>query len=201
MLPIFVSGFFLGLSLILVVGAQNAFVLRQGLKNQFVFVVCLLCAVSDALLIGFGVSGFDALLQQWPEINWFARYGGATFLLVYAGLSFQSAFSKHHALVSDKETKDSLLKVVFVCLALTWLNPHVYLDTVMLLGSLSTQYHPHQWTFALGAMSASLLFFFALGYGAKYLAPMFKNLNAWKVLDFLVGVMMASIAISLLWSP
>lgn len=201
MVSVFAAGFFLGLSLIVVVGAQNAFVLKQGLKNQFVLVVCLLCALSDAMLIGFGVAGFDTLLQQWPEIAWFARYGGAAFLLVYAGLSFQSAFTQHHALVSHGKTKDSLLKVVFVCLALTWLNPHVYLDTVLLLGSLSTQYQPHQWLFALGAISASFLFFFALGYGAKYLAPMFRNPNAWKVLDFLVGVLMTFMAVSLLGNP
>ncbi|WP_186170711.1 LysE/ArgO family amino acid transporter [Vibrio chagasii] len=190
------AGFSLGLSLILAIGSQNAFVLKQGLKNQHVLVICTVCAVSDALLISFGVTGFGAIVQQFPQIELIARYGGAMFLGVYSFLSFRSAFTENHALEASAETRDSLTKAIAMCVAFTWLNPHVYLDTVVLLGSISTQYQPNQMLF--GAVSASFVFFFSLGYGARFLAPLFKNPRAWKVLEFLVGVIMASIAISLI---
>ena len=192
------AGFTLGLSLILAIGSQNAFVLKQGLKNQYVLVICLVCALSDAILIGFGVAGFGAIVQRFPEIEQVARYGGALFLATYALLSFKSALTTNHALGSNIEAKGSVWKAVLMCLAFTWLNPHVYLDTVVLLGSISTQYQGEQLQFALGAMCASFIFFFTLGYGARFLAPWFSRPKAWKVLDFLVGVMMSAIAISLL---
>lgn len=194
----FIAGFSLGLSLILAIGSQNAFVLKQGIKSQNVLAVCLVCAVSDAILIGFGVAGFGAMVTQFPQIELFARYGGAAFLGIYALLSFKSAFTSHHTMDASVETKNSMWKAVTMCLAFTWLNPHVYLDTVILLGSISTQYQPDEFVFALGAMTASVVFFFSLGYGAKYLAPIFAKPKAWQVLEFIVGIMMASIAISLL---
>lgn len=193
----YIAGFSLGLSLILAIGSQNAFVLKQGLKNQHILVICAVCALSDAILIGLGVAGFGVMVNRFPEIEMFARYGGALFLAVYALLSFKSAFTADHALLSEGETKRSLPKVILMCLAFTWLNPHVYLDTVVLLGSVSTHYHPNQLQFALGAMNASLVFFFCLGYGARFLAPIFKKPMAWKVLEILVGFIMASIAITL----
>lgn len=192
------AGFSLGLSLILAIGSQNAFVLKQGLKNQHVLAICAVCAISDALLISFGVTGFGAIVKQFPQIEQFARYGGAIFLGVYSFLSFRSAFTENHALEASAETKYSLTKAIAMCLAFTWLNPHVYLDTVVLLGSISTQYQPNQMLFGAGAVTASFVFFFSLGYGARFLAPMFKNPRAWKVLEFIVGVIMASIAISLI---
>ncbi len=193
----FLAGFSLGLSLIVAIGSQNAFVLKQGLKTQHVFVICLVCAISDALLIVFGVAGFGAIVKQFPEIETLSRYGGAIFLSVYALLSFKSALMSDHALESATESKGSALKAILTCLAFTWLNPHVYLDTVILLGSISTQYSPHQFMFASGAVTASFLFFFSLGYGARFLAPLFQNPSAWKVLEFLIGVIMVSIALSL----
>ncbi|MEZ8826977.1 LysE/ArgO family amino acid transporter [Vibrio amylolyticus] len=193
----FLAGFSLGLSLILAIGSQNAFVLKQGLKNQHVFIVCAVCALSDALLISFGVAGFGVIVQQFPQIEVVARYGGATFLAFYAFLSFKSSFTANHALDTNLESKSSLSKVVAMCLAFTWLNPHVYLDTVVLLGSISTQYHPNQTLFSLGAVCASFVFFFSLGYGARLLAPLFKKPKAWKILEFMVGVIMVSIAYSL----
>ena len=193
----YLAGFSLGLSLILAIGSQNAFVLKQGLKNQHVFAICAVCAISDALLISFGVMGFGAIVEQFPQVAQFARYGGAIFLGVYSFLSFRSAFTENHALEASVETKSSLTKVVTMCLAFTWLNPHVYLDTVVLLGSISTQYQPNQMLFGAGAVSASFVFFFLLGYGARFLAPMFKNPKSWKMLEFVVGVIMASIALSL----
>ncbi|WP_298718980.1 LysE/ArgO family amino acid transporter [uncultured Oceanisphaera sp.] len=193
----FLSGFALSFSLILAIGSQNAFVLKQGIKRHHVFVVCAVCALSDALLISLGVAGFGAIIKQFPAIETLARYGGAAFLAVYALLSFKSAFGTTHAMTAAGDSQQSILKTVAMCLAFTWLNPHVYLDTVVLLGSISTQYQPAQAVFALGAICASLVFFFSLGYGARLLAPVFQRPQAWKVLEFVVGVMMVSIAVTL----
>lgn len=195
----FFAGFSLGLSLILAIGSQNAFVLKQGIKNQNVFVICFVCAISDAILIGLGVAGFGVIVNQFPEIEILARYGGAIFLSIYALLSFKSAFTMTHVMDSNVELKGSMLKSIMMCLAFTWLNPHVYLDTVILLGSISTQYQPNQFIFAIGAITASFVFFFSLGYGSKFLAPVFAKAKAWKILEFFVGLTMISIAISLVF--
>lgn len=195
----FFAGFSLGLSLILAIGSQNAFLLKQGLKKRHIFVVCLVCALSDAILIGAGVAGFGAVVRKYPEVELFARYGGALFLLVYALISFKTAFTMEHALEPTSGPGGSMAGAVLTCLAFTWLNPHVYLDTVILLGSISTQYQPHESSFAIGAMTASFVFFFSLGYGSRLLAPLFKRPAAWKVLEFVVGVTMTMIAVSLLW--
>ncbi|RJG39536.1 LysE/ArgO family amino acid transporter [Motilimonas pumila] len=197
-MSIFIAGFSLGLSLILAIGSQNAFVLKQGIKNQHVLAVCLVCALSDATLIALGVLGFGAIVAQFPQIETFARYGGAGFLTCYALLSFKSALTQRHALTTDNSAKASLAKTVGVCLAFTWLNPHVYLDTVILLGSISTQYQPQQLLFGAGAITASWVFFFSLGYGAKFLAPLFAKPKAWQVLEGIIGIVMLSIALSLL---
>lgn len=197
-MPSYLAGFSLGFSLILAIGAQNAFVLKQGLKNQHVFAVCLVCAVSDALLILMGVTGFGVVIERYPAIDTWARLGGALFLSAYGGLSLYSAVTKAHALEGEAGSPVSRWRAVVVCLAFTWLNPHVYLDTVVLLGAVSTQYHPEQATFAAGAASASFLFFFSLGYGARLLQPLFQNPRSWKVLDALVGLTMLLIAASLI---
>jgi L-lysine exporter family protein LysE/ArgO len=193
----YIAGFSLGLSLILAIGSQNAFVIKQGLKNNHVFLVCSVCAISDAILISLGVLGFGAIVAKFPQIEEVARYGGAAFLLVYSILSFKSAFTQHHALGKASTAKGSLLQTIAICLAFTWLNPHVYLDTVILLGSISTQYAPHQNLFAMGAVTASLLFFFSLGYGARLLAPIFNKPKVWKIFEFVIGVVMALIAVTL----
>ena len=193
------AGFSLGLSLILAIGSQNAFVLKQGIKKNHVFIICLVCAISDAILILLGVSGFGVLIKQYPIIETMARYGGATFLFIYAFLSFKSAFTVEHALTASAKTEDNVIKIVMTCLAFTWLNPHVYLDTVVLLGSISTKYYPEHFVFAFGAMSASVVFFFTLGYGARLLAPLFKQAKAWKILECIVGITMTVIAFSLIW--
>jgi L-lysine exporter family protein LysE/ArgO len=194
----FVAGFSLGLSLILAIGSQNAFVLKQGLKKEHVFAVCFVCALSDAILISAGVAGFGTIVKQFPIIEVVARYGGAIFLTVYAFLSFKSALTKNHALRTHEQPTQPLFKVVSICLAFTWLNPHVYLDTVVLLGSISTQYHPNQDTFALGAVCASFVFFFSLGYGARLLAPLFEKPRSWQILEGLIGIIMLAIAFSLI---
>lgn len=192
------AGFALGFSLILAIGAQNAFVLRQGLRRAHVFAVCLTCAVSDALLIAAGVAGFGALAEAVPWLEPVMRYGGAAFLLAYGARAFQSAWRGGAALQAGaSDGAGSLRAALLTCLALTWLNPHVYLDTVVLLGSISAQYED-KLAFALGAMSASFVFFFSLGYGARLLQPFFRRPSSWRMLDAGVGAVMWAIAVKLL---
>jgi L-lysine exporter family protein LysE/ArgO len=192
-----VAGFGLGFSLILAIGAQNAFVLRQGLRRAHVLAVVLTCAVSDAILIAAGVAGFGALALAVPGLETVMRYGGAAFLIWYGARALRAAWRGGAALEAGAGT-GSLRGALLTCLALTWLNPHVYLDTVVLLGSISAQYDDRL-GFALGAMTASFVFFFALGYGARALAPVFARPNAWRWLDALVGAVMWAIAGKLLW--
>lgn len=200
MLSTYLQGFAIGFSLILAIGAQNAFVLKQGLKQQHIFWICLLCALSDATLIALGVFGFAALMQQFPMMITIARYAGALFLMVYGAQHIKQALQANQSIQLDAQSEQSLWKILGICLALTWLNPHVYLDTVVLLGSISTQFAQMKLYFALGAISASFLFFFALGYGARLLLPVFKNPKAWQVLDVMIAVVMWSIALSLVFT-
>lgn len=199
MSPSLFAGFALGFSLILAIGAQNAFVLRQGLRRQYVLPVVFTCALSDAVLIAAGVLGFGTLAAQ---ITWFEplmRYGGAAFLTWYGARSLLAAWRGGEALQQDtaKSPVPSVWSVLATVLALTWLNPHVYLDTVVLLGSISSQY-PDPMIFGAGAMVASFTFFFSLGYGASLLAPVFARPRAWQVLDVLIGLTMWAIAAKLL---
>ncbi|CUR67739.1 LysE/ArgO family amino acid transporter [Achromobacter xylosoxidans] len=195
----FLPGFFLSLSLILAIGAQNAFVLRQGLRQEHVFAVCLVCAVSDAILIAAGVAGFSLASHALPWLEPVLRYGGALFLLAYAARSLRSALRNHGSLTPSGRQAAGLGATLATCLAFTWLNPHVYLDTVVLLGSISSQYEGHKAAFALGAMAASFTFFFTLGFGARLLRPVFASQTAWRVLDVLVGIAMLAIALKLVW--
>lgn len=194
----FLPGFLLSLSLILAIGAQNAFVLRQGLRQEHVFAVCLVCAVSDALLIAAGIAGFGLASNALPWLEPVLRYGGALFLFVYAARSLRSALRNHGSLTPSSRQAAGLGATLAACLAFTWLNPHVYLDTVVLLGSISSQYEGQKTAFALGAMTASFLFFFTLGFGARLLRPVFASQTAWRVLDALVGVAMLAIALKLI---
>lgn len=200
MLAAFPAGFFLGASLILAIGAQNAFVLRQGLRGEHVALVCFACALSDALLIVAGVLGFGALVEQVPWIDPVARFGGAAFLTGYALLAFRSAWRGGGTLEAADRVAPSWRVALITCLALTWLNPHVYLDTVVLLGAASLRYADARVAFGLGAVTASFAFFFSLGYGARLLQPVFATAMAWRVLDVFVGVVMLGIAVGLLRS-
>ncbi|MEM9124421.1 MAG: LysE/ArgO family amino acid transporter [Pseudomonadota bacterium] len=191
-----IAGFVLGFSLILAIGAQNAFVLRQGLLREHVFVLCLTCAVSDAILIGAGVAGFGTLAQAVPWFETVMRYGGAIFLIWYGLRSFYSAWQGGAAIQTGAGGQTSLRAALLTVLAFTWLNPHVYLDTVVLIGSISAQY-PDRLGFAAGAMASSFVFFFSLGYGARILSPVFARPRAWQVLDGLIGVVMFAIALKL----
>ncbi len=190
------AGFALGFSLILAIGAQNAFVLRQGLRREHVFVLCMTCAVSDAILIAVGVAGFGSLAQVAPWFEPVMRYGGSAFLVWYALRSFRSAWQGGDAMSVDRGARSSLRTALLTVLAFTWLNPHVYLDTVVLIGSISAQYDDRL-GFALGAILSSFVFFFSLGYGAAVLSPIFARRRAWQVLDIVIGIVMLGIAAKL----
>ncbi|TKB47341.1 amino acid transporter [Ferrimonas sediminicola] len=193
------AGFSLGLSLILPIGAQNAFVLRQGVAQQNVLLICSLCALSDAVLISAGVFGFGELLLSHPEVARWARWGGALFLSVYGAASLRSALTPRHALGGMGGGEQSAIGAALACLAITWLNPHVYLDTVVLLGSVSTGYQAKE-AFALGAIGGSFLFFYALGFGARMLTPLFCRARAWQWLDGIIGLVMLLLASQLVFA-
>jgi len=194
----FAPGFLLGLGLIVAIGAQNAFVLRQGLRGEHVLAVCLACALSDAVLIAAGVAGFGAAAAAAPWLSPAMRYGGAAFLILYGLRSLRAALNGGGALSPSDAARAPLGATLATCLALTWLNPHVYLDTVALLGSISTQYPGREAAFAAGAMTASFAFFFALGYGARALRPLFARPAAWRALDGGVALVMAALAAKLI---
>ncbi len=191
------AGFVVGLSLIVAIGAQNAFVLRQGLRREHVGAVVATCAGSDAALILAGVGGFGAVSGAVPWLAEAMRWLGVAFLLVYGGLRFRAALRGGAALMPAAGDKASLGSVLAACLLMTWANPHVYLDTVVLVGSISAQHRPQEWAFGFGAAAASLTFFAALGYGARLLAPLFARPKAWVVLEVVVGVTMWAIAAGL----
>jgi len=197
MLSAFVPGLLLGLSLIVAIGAQNAFVLRQGVRGEHILAVCLTCAVSDAVLIVAGVGGFAQASAWVPWLETATRYAGAAFLLAYGLRSFRAAVRSRDALTPAAAVPAGLGATLATCLALTWLNPHVYLDTVVLVGSVSTPFAADKHAFALGAMTASFLFFFSLGYGARLLRPVFARPGAWRVLEVVIGLVMCTIAATL----
>lgn len=191
------AGFAVGLSLILAIGAQNAFVLRQGLRREHVGAVVAVCAGSDAALILAGVGGFGAISDAVPGLAEAMRWLGVGFLLVYGALRFRAALRGGEALMPAPGVKASLGAVIATCLLFTWANPHVYLDTLVLVGSISSQHAPHEWAFGFGAAAASLTFFSSLGFGARLLAPLFGKPRAWVVLEVVVGVMMWTLAAGL----
>lgn len=199
MAAVYFTGLALGLSLIVAIGAQNAFVLRQGLRREHVLAVCLVCALSDAALIVFGVTGFRVISERLTWLEPALRYGGAAFLFWYGLRSFRSAWSSAGGLAAAENQAAPLGRTLLICLALTWLNPHVYLDTVVMLGLLSTNYPGREAVFAAGAVSASFLFFFALGYGARLLRPVFANPRVWRGFEAAIGLLMWAIAAKLLW--
>ena len=190
------SGF--GLSLIIAIGAQNAFVLRQGLRGEHVLVVVAICAVSDVILIALGIAGIGTLIDHAPWLLDAMRIGGAMFLLAYAVIAARRAW---HPGELDAETSGApsrLWPTVTTAAALTWLNPHVYLDTILLLGSVAGTHGGDRWWFGLGAAVGSVVWFSSLGFGARLLRPLFSGPTAWRILDALIAVVMAAIALSLL---
>jgi L-lysine exporter family protein LysE/ArgO len=197
-LSVFITGLLTGLSLIVAVGAQNAFVLRQGLIGAHVFAVSLACSLSDAALIALGVTSFRQIAVVAPWFLPAMRYGGAAFLIWYGARNFYSALRSSEALKADDARFTSLAQTLAMCLALTWLNPHVYLDAVILLGAISTRFPGQATSFAAGAMTGSFVFFFTLGYGARWLRPIFTSPTSWRVLEGLIAVTMWVIALKLI---
>ena len=195
----FLEGFATSGALIVAIGAQNAFVLRQGIKREHVLAVVLVCAVSDALLITLGVAGLGTLVQRSPALLTVARYGGAAFLIAYGLLAARRALHGESMTANAADAPLSLRAAIVTCLAFTYLNPHCWLDTVVLLGSIASQQPEAARTaFGLGATAASFAWFFALGYGARALRGVFARPAAWKVLDALIALVMWGIAASLL---
>ncbi|MEU6368754.1 LysE family transporter [Streptomyces sp. NPDC046931] len=184
-----VAGFGTGLSLIVVIGAQNAFVLRQGLRRDAVLAVVGICALSDAALIALGVGGVGAVVVSRPGALTAVGLIGGVFLLVYGALAARRTL-RPSALLLEGASERSRRRAVLTCLAMTWLNPHVYLDTVFLLGSLAAGHGPLRWTFGLGAALASLSWFASLGFGARLLGRYLSRPSAWRVLDAVVAVTM-----------
>jgi L-lysine exporter family protein LysE/ArgO len=198
MLLTFLKGFGAGGGLIIAIGAQNAFVLSQGVRKNHYIIIPLICAVCDALLIALGVTGMGSLIASSKTLSLIAGIGGAAFLFLYGIGSFRSAI-KGGALSASQKVTTSLKKVVFTTLAVTLLNPHVYLDTVILLGSISSQFkQPGHLFFGAGAMLASFVWFFSLSLGGKMLAPFFTKQLSWRILDTIVGIVMWVIALSVI---
>lgn len=197
----FLIGIGTGLALIAAIGAQNAFVLRRGLRGEYVPMIVAICAGSDAVLICLGVSGIGSVVRMWPAaitvITWF----GAAFLLGYGVLAARRALNPDSMTVeSGSGGRSTVRAVALTCLALTWLNPHVYLDTMLLLGSAANSYGPQRWLFAAGAVLASVLWFAALGFGARLFSGLFTRRSAWRVLDGLVAGTMATLGVTMLLS-
>jgi L-lysine exporter family protein LysE/ArgO len=189
-------GFVAGLSLIVAIGAQNAFVLRQGIRNEHVLPVVILCAVSDLVLIVAGVAGVGALVTAHPQLMTIARYGGAAFLLGYGLLAARRALQPTVMTPGDAGSA-RLPAVLLTCLTLTFLNPHVYLDTVVLLGTLASQQGDGRWRFGAGAAAASTVWFFGLGFGARRLAGLFAKPVTWRILDGVIALTMIALSVSL----
>lgn len=193
------AGAMLGAGLILAIGAQNAFVLRQGLRREHVLLVVLTCLMGDIICISAGVAGVGDFIVSHPSFLAIATWGGALFRLYYGGLAAWRAIrARDRLLVETTGEKTPAMSVFLTALAFTFLNPHVYLDTVVLLGSLSTQYGDERWWFSLGAMLESVVWFFALGFGAQLLTPIFRRASAWRIFDAIVAVLLWILAASLI---
>ena len=202
MLSAFLTGFFLGLSLIVAIGAQNIFVLRQGVLRQHIFYVALFCALSDAFLICIGIVGISFFFNNF--VNQFADllFGfSSIWLASYGAVRLISAFKSNSTIQIETSTPKSLLPTLTILTVLTFANPHVYLDTMVLIGSVSQQFTGNtKILFAIGASLASFVFFFSLAYGAKLLAPIMQKPPSWRTLDFLIALIMFTIAIKLAYA-
>ncbi|MDR7159420.1 LysE/ArgO family amino acid transporter [Arthrobacter sp. BE255] len=193
-----VLGFGTGLALIVAIGSQNAFVLRQGIRGEHVAAVVLVCNVSDALLIAAGIAGIGALIDANQVVVEVAHYAGAAFLVGYGAMAARRAIRPGALRASGHQKALRAGAAVSTVLALTWLNPHVYLDTVLLLGSVANQQAPDlRWWFGAGAMAASITWFSALGFGARILRPFFARPSSWRLLDGLIAVVMLALGLRL----
>jgi len=199
MINAFLTGFFLGLSLIVAIGAQNTFVLRQGIIGQHIFFVALFCALSDALLIIIGIAGISFLLNNFISQISNVLFGfSALWITGYGVLRLRSAFKTDELIKFEASTSKNILPTIFIAAVLTFANPHVYLDTMILIGSISQQFSGYnKISYALGACLASFIFFFSLSYGAKFLAPLMQRPHSWRVLDSIIALIMFTIAFKL----
>jgi L-lysine exporter family protein LysE/ArgO len=193
--PLFL-GFIASFTLIAAIGAQNAFVLRQGIRREHVLPVVALCTVSDIVLISAGIAGVGALISAHPSALNIAKFGGALFLVGYGLMAARRAW-RPSSLTPSEETPARLIDVLVTCAALTFLNPHVYLDTVVLLGALANEHRDEKWLFGVGAVTASAVWFISLGLGARRLAGLFAAPMTWRILDGLIAVMMIGLGVSL----
>jgi L-lysine exporter family protein LysE/ArgO len=195
----FLSGLGTGLGLIIAIGTQNAYVLKQGILRNHPFVIALICSVIDALLISAGVSGLGVLITSSPILLNIAHYGGAAFLIYYGIKSFLAVFKTESLDIDLKEKSTGLKHTAMTVIALSLLNPHLYIDTCVLIGTIGAQFPEIERSyFTIGAISASFIWFFSLSYGAALLVPLFKKPVAWKILDFIIAIVMWSIAASLI---
>ncbi len=190
------TGFLTGLSLIVAIGAQNAFVLRQGLLRKHVLPIVLICAVSDAALIVLGVLGLGSLISLLPWLLEVIRWVGVAFLIWYGSTSLRR-FMKNESLKAAEAGSGTLKQTVLTVLALTYLNPHVYLDTVIFIGGIANQFQEDKWFFVMGAVTASFVWFFGLGFGAKKASVLVSKPTFWKILDIFIAAVMFSLAITL----
>ncbi|HXO54734.1 MAG TPA: L-lysine exporter [Mycobacterium sp.] len=191
-----VLGFIASFTLIAAIGAQNAFVLRQGIRREHVLPVVALCTVSDIALISAGIAGVGALISAHPSALNIAKFGGALFLVGYGLLAARRA-GRPSSMNPSQKAPARLIEVLVTCAALTFLNPHVYLDTVVLLGALANEHRDERWLFGVGAVTASAVWFFGLGLGARRLAGLFASPLTWRILDGLIAVMMLGLGVSL----
>ncbi len=189
-------GFIASFTLIAAIGAQNAFVLRQGIRREHVLPVVALCTVSDIVLISAGIAGVGTLINAHPSALNIAKFGGALFLVGYGLLAARRAW-RPSSLTPSEAAPTRLIEVLLTCAALTFLNPHVYLDTVVLLGALANEHRDERWLFGVGAVTASAVWFVGLGLGARQLAGLFARPLTWRILDGLIAVMMIGLGMSL----
>ena len=199
MLSAFLTGFFLGFSLILAIGAQNSFVLRQGLIGRYIFTVALFCSLSDALLISVGVAGISIFLNNYIDLVSDWLFGiSAIWLAGYGILRLRDAVIGKSVLIAENSSVNGLVSTLSFLSVLTFANPHVYLDTVVLIGSVSQQFPANtKFAYVLGASMASFVFFFSLAYGAKFLSPIMQKPIAWRILDSFIALVMFSLAIKM----
>jgi L-lysine exporter family protein LysE/ArgO len=191
-----ILGFIASFTLIAAIGAQNAFVLRQGIRREHVLPVVALCTVSDIVLISAGIAGIGALISAHPGALNIAKFGGALFLVGYGLLAARRAW-RPSSLSPSEKAPARLIEVLVTCAALTFLNPHVYLDTVVLLGALANEHRDERWLFGVGAVTASAVWFVGLGLGARQLAGLFAKPLTWRILDGLIAIMMVGLGVSI----
>ena len=197
MFSIFLTGVVTGFALIIAVGAQNAFLLRQGIRGEHVLPVILVCLVSDVLAITVGVAGFGIVLERWPAVLPIAQIGGGLYLLAFGAQSAMRAW-RPTGLSADSGSTMTVRRAVLLTLALTWLNPHFYLDAILMLGTVANSFGGDRWWFCAGALAASAVWFPTLGFGASALRGVFARPSAWRVLDSGIAVVMGALGIGLL---